>query len=345
LGLVRNLRRMVAQEVLLLPIPPRTFEVEQRCLGPSTPTWVAAASFLASPISKGGSGISGAPFQTPMATPEHKVQARNVFTPPPAPSWDQRMGEFDEDIRAALCWGSLPLLTWALRGGTCSCNCGSEHSIHEAVSREQPEALEFLLAHGSLEALDALCGGNSPLHLAVRKAHFEGDVGYTMASMLLQHGACPDQMLPNGTTPLHEAVGRSSEPAVRLLLEHGANPNRVNEMGMTPLHLACRRPSLVDLCAVHSQVVAALLQGGADPLQPDAAGLRPAAYLAASAAAVPQGLRGPTTTSLTILLHAEALQLRRRARRGALLLRARPECQHILSRMPEDVFQAVVRFL
>ena len=46
---------------------------------------------------------------------------------------------------------------------------------------------------------------------------------------LLDHGADPNQKMPDGTAPLHQAIYREDLRICRLLLEHGADPNVVIE--------------------------------------------------------------------------------------------------------------------
>jgi len=163
----------------------------------------------------------------------------------------------------------------------------------------------------------------------------EGDVGYVMARLLLEHGASPNMA---GETPLHDAASCGCPAAVGLLLAHRADPNATNPNGQTPLHAVCRRMLFVSTES-QAQVVEALLAQGADPLRRDAAGLLPVEY--ARMAGRNPIFESPTPSTVERLERAA----RWVARRTALFVRARPESGHILSRLPPDVFQAAVHCL
>lgn len=85
-------------------------------------------------------------------------------------------------------------------------------------------------------------------------------------SLLLENGADANLSiygLPG--LPLHFAIGRNSEPMVRMLLAHGANPNSeyaIFQGDHIPLHVA------MNTANVSRPVVQALLEAGADPKDP-----------------------------------------------------------------------------
>lgn len=113
--------------------------------------------------------------------------------------------------------------------------------LHLAVGRGDVRAMSLLLDLGAdVTATDHR--GWTPLHVAL-----DGESG-KVASALLQHiqvqvqdGALEVMYLnaaayDNGQTPLHFAVGRRDEGAVRVLVDLGVDVNRSE-----PLHAAVRR--------------------------------------------------------------------------------------------------------
>ncbi|CAE8700512.1 unnamed protein product [Polarella glacialis] len=282
-------------------------------------------------------------------TPESKRQVC-VYTPPPAPCVALKQRELDEDVKTALVWNSVPLLSVTLLRGSRGCSCRSrfDHSLHEAVNHHQIGALEFLLRSGIKDSINEACGGYRPLHRAVRMARKEGDVGYKLAFFLLQHGARHDLVSHSGNTPLHEAAFNASAQVVKLLLTFGADPNAGNNAGRTPLHVVCRK-TLFAQDGLQDEVAEVLLASGADPTRLDANGFRPADHAAEAASMGCFVMPGSRTSRL----HQRLLRAERWwARRGAFLIRfagsgSSPEdgCDELLRRVPEAVFQAVVRFL
>eukprot|EP00440_Ansanella_granifera_P026739 gb/GFBE01029038.1/.p1 GENE.gb/GFBE01029038.1/~~gb/GFBE01029038.1/.p1 ORF type:complete len:430 (+),score=54.30 gb/GFBE01029038.1/:1-1290(+) len=278
-------------------------------------------------------------------TPEPKSKA-SAFTPPPAPCAEQKQRQLDEDVKAALLWNSVPLLSLSLlRGarGACECRSRFDHSIHEAVNQHHVGALEFLLQHGPKDLIDECCGGLAALHRAVRLIRKEDDVGYQMAELLLAHGARHDLAAAGtGNTPLHEAAANVSLAATSLLLRHGADPNAANVLGRTPLHVACRR-TLFAQDNIQDGVVEALLAQRADPTRFDNAGLRPLDHAENDGPASLLGIFAPGAASSCSqqLIRAE----RWLTRRPALLVRMKGDRGGIVRRLPDALFEAVTRFL
>jgi ankyrin repeat protein len=94
--------------------------------------------------------------------------------------------------------------------------------------------------------------------------------------MLVEHGAEINRGDRGGATPLHRAVRARSVPAVRQLLALGARTDRaLKKLGSSPLHLAARPTGAGGTAGAleeQLEIIGLLLQYGADPAAPDAAG-------------------------------------------------------------------------
>lgn len=276
---------------------------------PATPEpsakWLAASAATPMTPDRGGKAVkalpnSPAPFfcMTPKnrgrrqealslhATPDNHLR-KVKDTPPPAPLGVARRKQ--EELHHAVRAGDTALLKMALQKGH-HCGCVNTHFAHEAVRHQHLPALRLLLQEG--HACDDHCNGRRPLHLAVQTCMVEGDQGYQMAKLLLEHGArpCPtpgDDL--RKCSPLTDAAQRCCTSAVALLLAHGADPNQADLRGDTPLHIACRYahpargPPLPHAEAVgrtvQERVVDLLIQKGANPTQKDHAGQPPIAHV------------------------------------------------------------------
>ena len=110
-------------------------------------------------------------------------------------------------------------------------------------------------------------GGDTPLHMAAVAS------ARSIAELLVFNGADCRARNRRGAEPLHYASdGRRSDPEaqtrmIEYLISIGADPNAVDRSGVAPLHRAVRRRSYA--------AVRALLDGGADPRQPNKAGSMP----------------------------------------------------------------------
>lgn len=93
-----------------------------------------------------------------------------------------------------------------------------------------------------------------PIHSAV--ANRNEQIGYTMAKLLIDHGAEVNVAQHGGWTPLHQAAAHGQNEIVRLLLEHGANPQAVSEDGKSPADMARQNShkSTVKLLEAQAQV-------------------------------------------------------------------------------------------
>ena len=100
-------------------------------------------------------------------------------------------------------------------------------------------------------------------------AAMQGDT--TAMAAALAHGAAVDSLdtrrSPNGRRALNWAAWYNRPLAIRFLVAHGATVNLPNRTGFTALHHAAENGS--------REAAAALLQAGADPEWPNAAGQRP----------------------------------------------------------------------
>lgn len=121
--------------------------------------------------------------------------------------------------------------------------------------------------------------GATPLHYACdprpQTGAWSREGQCEMIRDLVEHGADVDRPDQGGATPLHRAVRARSPGAVRELLALGARLDcRLGKRGSSPLHLAVQPTGAGGTAgAVNEQleIIAVLLEGGADPTLTDAA--------------------------------------------------------------------------
>ncbi len=95
------------------------------------------------------------------------------------------------------------------------------------------EVAEFLVQRGA----NVNRASNNPFKVApIHSACAISD--YTLAEMLLKHGADPNARQQAGVTPLHEAAHHGRSDLAQLLLDHGADINARTENGQTSLAMA-----------------------------------------------------------------------------------------------------------
>ncbi|KAL0985519.1 hypothetical protein UPYG_G00157930 [Umbra pygmaea] len=171
------------------------------------------------------------------------------------------------------------------------------HSALSAATLEgHAEVVELLMRRGSdTDVRDA--EGRPLLYLLVLECLLD------MAALLMEKGGVPlESRDGEGRTALHVASWQGSVEAVGLLLSHGADPNAQDAEGRTPLHsvawkghvepgrllleargvsvdLACHQQGATALSIAaqegHTNIVAMLLEKGADPDHGDKYGRSP----------------------------------------------------------------------
>jgi len=120
-----------------------------------------------------------------------------------------------------------------------------------------PALVTFLLQQGAEANRAAYGGDETPLHVAVRKAHVEVVQALKLGSVNLNVNA----VTRDGSTPLHFAARQGDATVlVDLLACPDINVNAICDDGSTPLHIAA--------CTGTLAMVEALLQAGADGNQP-----------------------------------------------------------------------------
>ena len=141
------------------------------------------------------------------------------------------------------------------------------HAAEESLENpEHSKIILFLLQHGAyIASLNA--HHDTPLHLAIRTDNQK------IVKTLLAFNPPLEIKNINGETVLHLAVKQRNVATVKILLLMGADPNTQNLLGKTPLH------SIIDLAYIEQndidfEIVATLLNAGADPYKQQYAGLQ-----------------------------------------------------------------------
>ncbi|XP_053194639.1 ankyrin repeat and SOCS box protein 16 [Scomber japonicus] len=154
-------------------------------------------------------------------------------------------------------------MVWAPEMGmwTLSSKVKQTSALRLAASRGHSGCVEELLFREA--EVNANPGGSTALHDACIGAH------PICVQLLLSHGADPDVLAEEGSTPLHLCTSAQSFQCAEMLLEGGAEVNvRTNESRLTPLHVASRRglEEHVELFLSHGADVLATNQEGETPL-------------------------------------------------------------------------------
>jgi len=149
--------------------------------------------------------------------------------------------------------------------------------LHLAAAALQPELATLLIECGA-ETNAINRRGASALHYACdprpKSSRWNPPRQSLLISVLVSAGALVDAADKGGATPLHRAVRARNAFAVRSLLEAGARVDlQLKKEGSTPLHLAVYGSGAGGTAGTESEqleIIAALLQHGADPLARDA---------------------------------------------------------------------------
>ena len=155
-------------------------------------------------------------------------------------------------------------------------------SLHLAAAALRPEEAQLLLQAGADPNAENRRGA-TPLHYCCdprpQAGPWSREAQTRVIRLLVKHGADLDRPDRGGATPLHRAVRARSPGAVRQLLELGARVDcRLKKGGSSPLHLAVQPTGAGGTAgAINEQleIIAILLQGGADRALGDATGRTP----------------------------------------------------------------------
>ncbi len=132
------------------------------------------------------------------------------------------------------------------------------------------EELMLMQQRRSFPGLVFAHGGLTALHFAARDGHAD------VAQALLDHDVDVNPMAGDQTTPLLIAAMNGQYDLAMMLLGHGADPSLVSESGGSPVYAAInaqypaktsypQQTAYKNQQATHAELVAALLEAGADP--------------------------------------------------------------------------------
>ena len=147
---------------------------------------------------------------------------------------------------------------------------------YSAIKEQQTEIATLLIQHPKLDLRSRDNEGHTVFGEAVAMRN-----SVAAAAIRQREPHVAEEPGENGMTHLHAAIVSKDSEAIMFLLQHGANPNSAvrDATSWTPLYMAIER-GLDD-------VVAELLQAGADPSQPDKSSQWTPAHMAASLGSVP----------------------------------------------------------
>ncbi|KAJ1606438.1 ankyrin repeat-containing protein [Cryptosporidium canis] len=142
--------------------------------------------------------------------------------------------------------------------------------FHEKIRLQDLEAIKSMLSKLCVDNLNSVSNSTGETALLISSGQ-NGYISYTISLYLIEHGADPNKVGPNGITPLINAIQRSNFPLVALLLLSGANIDCSDNRDLSPLfHSVISR----NLKMAHF-----LLLCGSNPNIPDRKGLTPFYYL------------------------------------------------------------------
>ncbi len=177
-------------------------------------------------------------------------------------------------------------------------------SLHLAAAALRTGAAKILLDCGA-DPNAANRRGATPLHYACDPRPQSGGVWNParqaeLIDILVGHGGKVDQPDRGGATALHRAVRSRGVAAVRRLLDAGARTDRrLDRNGSLPLHLAVRPTGAggtSDSLDAQLEIIAVLLEHGADPAAPDAIGRTPRDWATSEQIVSALGHRSSTPT-------------------------------------------------
>ena len=146
------------------------------------------------------------------------------------------------------------------------CNWSKERMFIDACRRDNLDFVKYMLERGT----DARCReigacsfdtGRTALHIAAREGHVK------LAKLLIEHGACVNDVYSGNRTPLHEAAFEGDAHMTKLFLQFGASVNVRDELHYQPIHLACIKGSYY-VVKVLLEAGAEIHSGGYDSFQP-----------------------------------------------------------------------------
>jgi hypothetical protein len=215
--------------------------VPLRSLSPMTPPakGTRTVSPMTPPPKKSAVNECSSPVTPPPKRPADRFRSPSPranpcnHSPPPAPWVASAHRELREDVDAAVESKSMAFLCVSYRRVH---SCCEDHCLHEAVRRNHPNAVRFILEHEPRTvSVDGHCGGMRPLHLALQRCALGGERAFEMAELLLKHGAqpnwCEGDVLQS---PLTLACKFKQIPLVKLLLKKGACPFQRDNTGRLP---------------------------------------------------------------------------------------------------------------
>jgi ankyrin repeat protein len=156
-------------------------------------------------------------------------------------------------------------------------------ALHVAAAAVNPVVVEAVLRAGADPGAENRRGAIA-LHYACDPRPLSASAWSPAAQrrvieLLVDAGSRIDHAEKAGATPLHRAVRARSPEAVRCLIERGADVNASHgKQRTTPLHLALHSTGATGTRGAHAEqdeIIALLLDGGADPRARDAHGRAP----------------------------------------------------------------------
>ncbi|KAN0139315.1 hypothetical protein V8E53_002816 [Lactarius tabidus] len=156
-------------------------------------------------------------------------------------------------------YGDIDVMRWLLNHGA-DVNARQDDlwtPLHLAAANMYPEAIQVLLDHkADIDSRNEK--GNPPLREALFYMVFSDEkTASGVVGRLLEHGADPNTLDDNLSTPLRIASSEGWLEVARLLLSHGANVDEKDKQGRTPFQVASSKG--------HVEMMKLLLDHGSNP--------------------------------------------------------------------------------